>query len=192
MKIIVALFKVNTQVIQFYSLYDRTLTLRRVIGVVFDELRWLNPPNPAGGVRGIFLAPEYLFAEPTTNGHVGHQQGDRRHMDQQEMEKLRQEFHGLSVPRSGLLLIPGTVAWRERRSTDESNRMLENAIYGQTVQTYYGSLAPGAHTSLKFASAEKGPHPTLLVTPTSPPLLVLSEFSVTLELAAEMLAVKSM
>jgi len=80
-------------------------------------------------LRGIFLAPEYMFANvkeaitktsPSTNKvkvvPQQHKPQDIRHLDESAMPGLLDKFQNLSARCRNILIIPGTVAWRRRRS----------------------------------------------------------------------------
>ncbi|MBV6319794.1 hypothetical protein [Duganella violaceipulchra] len=76
-------------------------------------------------LRGIFLAPEYMFArhKPAKTRLIGiekrekvvpqlHATGDTRHLDEIEMQNLCRAFAALSATLKNILIVPGTIAWR--------------------------------------------------------------------------------
>jgi hypothetical protein len=70
---------------------------------------------------GIFVAPEYMFANPITNHNLGsHQRGDDRHLAQGTKVDIENWMKQLSKRFPNMLMIPGSVAWKKPRERDTS------------------------------------------------------------------------
>lgn len=125
--------------------------LRQVVDYVYAFVNQRIPANfSRQPLRGIFLAPEYMFSraisglsynggafrkiqfgtDPLVDDRRGeHRFGERRQMEQPEQEKVRVLFEELSQRCQGLLLIPGTVAWRKPLPVDRALRLQKTCQY---------------------------------------------------------------
>jgi hypothetical protein len=112
--LIVAVWSVDTQRTQNLNLLQRVTDLegsvRRAYKLATDRC----------GARGLslgdkpfalFVAPEYLMARSVAGGT--HDPGTRRHIDESLKDILLQRYVALSDSCKGMLIVPGTIAWRK-------------------------------------------------------------------------------
>jgi hypothetical protein len=114
-KIVVALFNIDTQALQYMSADQRVREVSNAVERARDYTSsqgtfWTDPSH----LRAIFLAPEYCFARSLPNQKGDHRFGDQRQMDEDYVRNnLRPVFAKLSLGFKNALIVPGTVAWRK-------------------------------------------------------------------------------
>lgn len=113
---IAAVWSFNTGAYQSASIAARLNALEDVID---DAATLIRDRARASGLaadrspKGVFIAPEYLAAQPTPADHGTHQLGDRRHLDEADKDLCLNRFKALSLKYDDILLVPGSVAWRK-------------------------------------------------------------------------------
>src|SRR5262249_59976085 len=75
----------------------------------------LKAPTPK--VHSLFVAPEYLFANPIAE--PDHRVCDERQVDQTRKVGIECFIQSLSERYKGMILIPGSVAWKKALERDE-------------------------------------------------------------------------
>ncbi len=117
MRIIVGLFKLNTQATQNFSVATRLNVVKEAVEAHkhYTESQGTAFWKPEyAGLRAIFLAPEYCFARSLSGDNVDHEFGMRRQMEEDYVKNnLRPVFESLSSKFQNALIVPGTVAWRK-------------------------------------------------------------------------------
>jgi hypothetical protein len=114
--LIVALWSVDTQAMQHLTLDARWDALKKCVEYAHDVAKGL-----LGGplyrlnqqLFALFVAPEYLMARPVPYGQGGHSVGHRRHIDEDQKDIHLSRHRDLSYNCKGMLLVPGTIAWRK-------------------------------------------------------------------------------
>lgn len=140
--LIVALWSINTQGMQQAPLDLRWRVLKKCVEHAYElALKRLATQGLDLNDKpfALFVAPEYLMAQPDPSGR--HAQGSRRHMDEADKDNLLQRFIALSNTCKGMLMIPGTIAWRkslERSGWDVNHMRADHPQWGQpkTVSRY--------------------------------------------------------
>ncbi len=125
-KLVVALWSRNTGVSnQHEGLQDRVYSLQRAVTKAGEKVAARTANWSAKHLvepHGIFVAPEYLFAEPVTtvgkrrrhsytpdNGGQG-----RRHLSEADMQEVLRVLKEISADDGkNILMVPGTVAWEK-------------------------------------------------------------------------------
>jgi hypothetical protein len=116
MRLVIGLFKVNTQATQYLSPASR---VRNVSAAIEETKSYTESLNTAfwqepSALRAVFLAPEYCFARSLPNHMGDHAFGTKRQMEEDYVRNsLRPTFAGLSRNFQNALIVPGTVAWRK-------------------------------------------------------------------------------
>ena len=117
MRIIVALYKVDTQATQNYSVATRINNVKQALEVhksYTESIHTAFWKPEYSGLRAVFLAPEYCFARSVPQMHGDHTFGMKRQMEEDYVkDKLRPVFSVLSQNFKNALIVPGTVAWRK-------------------------------------------------------------------------------
>lgn len=111
---IVAIWAVNTQAMQQCTLGQRLGSLEKAAAVAYENItKRLGTLGLGLGDRpmGLFVVPEYYLAHPAGAGH--HQPGDNRHISETEKATVLARLEQLSDRYKGIVMIPGTVAWRK-------------------------------------------------------------------------------
>jgi predicted amidohydrolase len=136
-RVIVALFKADTQSCQNLTIQQRMTAMKKAI----DALKvYVDKQEPLEDnehrIRCIFLAPEYMFANKIDN--KDHGQGDRRQIEAADNHTLRNFFAEISANFKNALIIPGSVAWRKPLKADgDPDRMKQKALTkGMTLEDY--------------------------------------------------------
>jgi predicted amidohydrolase len=112
---IVALWCVDTQNMQNASLDARSTALEQAVGAAYKEATTeLGKMGQSLSEKpyGLFVAPEYFMAQPVMIG-ASHGLGTQRHIEESEKEIRLARFKQLSNAHKGLIIVPGTVAWRK-------------------------------------------------------------------------------
>lgn len=106
---IVAIWSMNTQAMQHWSVAVREKKLKAAMDEAYKEINTKLPltDKPAG----IFVAPEYYFAEQAPDG--AHKYGDQRHLSSDQKNLLLAELKNYSEANPGVVFIPGTIAWQK-------------------------------------------------------------------------------
>jgi hypothetical protein len=114
-KVVVALFNIDTQKSQYMSADQRVREVSKAVEHAREYTDsqgtfWTDPSH----LRAIFLAPEYCFARSLPNQKADHGFGDQRQIDEDYVKNnLRPVFANLSLGFKNALIVPGTVAWRK-------------------------------------------------------------------------------
>jgi hypothetical protein len=113
-KLIVVVWSVDTQRTQNATLLQRLTDLEGCVKAAYKKVT--ERIGSRGGSLGdkpfaLFVAPEYLVARPTAGGR--HIPGRRRHIDEDQKDILLQRYMTLSDLCKGMILVPGTIAWRK-------------------------------------------------------------------------------
>lgn len=118
MRIKIGLLNYNTQEHQSDALAAR---MARIAQGMWDLERELSPHVLPGSqpLRGVLLAPEYMFARPAAG--QDHAFGEQRQLEQADADGVRRAMEALSARYPGILLVPGTVAWRKPVPQDLEN-----------------------------------------------------------------------
>jgi hypothetical protein len=116
MRLVIGLFKVDTQSTQFLSAASRVRNVSTAVEKTKEYTEslgtafWRDP----SALRAIFLAPEYCFARSLPNKRGDHTFGTKRQMEEDYVKNsLRPTFGALSHSFQNALIVPGTVAWRK-------------------------------------------------------------------------------
>ena len=131
LNLIVALWSLNTKSMQHLTLDARWDVLKAAVKEAYDLAKDRVPTRGTGGAKiyspfALFVAPEYLMAQPTPH-MVGDQlppqlpvnwldpgyAGDRRHIDETQKDIQLNRYISLSHACEGMILVPGTIAWRK-------------------------------------------------------------------------------
>lgn len=111
---IVALWSFNTQAMQHIGLDMRMTWMQEAVERAFEvaiqqlgRVQYSLSEKPLG----LFVAPEYFIAQPVAGGHHG--PDSRRHIEEDEKERHLTRFKQMSETCKGLVIIPGTIAWRK-------------------------------------------------------------------------------
>lgn len=114
-KMIVAIWAVDTQAMQNASLLQRMNALVHASEAAYTNItKHLGALGKSLGDRpmGLFVVPEYFLAHPVTTGH--HRPGDNRHLEEDEKSNLLAQLMQISKDKcKGVVMVPGTVAWRK-------------------------------------------------------------------------------
>jgi len=146
-RLIVCIWSVNTQTSQADLLDTRRVKLEKALRAAYA---CINQVSDGISPKGLFIAPEYLFAKPASAG--GHSYGTPRHLEEGEKESLLQHLLALSRQMPGLLIIAGTVAWRkpfERSGGKLMHSKGPNIGQNKTVTRY-----TKAHTAISRYATE--------------------------------------
>jgi predicted amidohydrolase len=112
--LIVALWSVDTQGMQQAPLHQRAFVLKRCVERAYQlALTRLGRQGLDLNDKplGLFAAPEYFVAHPDPSG--SHDPGSRRHIDEADKELYLQWFKDVSATCKGMIMVPGTIAWRK-------------------------------------------------------------------------------
>jgi hypothetical protein len=112
--LIVAVWSINTQGMQQASLALRMKVLKECAERAYDLAKAQLRKHGLGlndKPFALFVAPEYLVANPDLSG--GHSPGSRRHIEEGVKVNLLQQLQAISNSCQGMIMIPGTVAWRK-------------------------------------------------------------------------------
>jgi hypothetical protein len=168
--LIVALWSVNTQSMQHLTLDARFAGLKDCVykahGLAMGAMK---DQGFADRPFALFVAPEYLAAQPVTHlagdqlpplppsgaFPMGHS-GDRRHIDEAAKDIQLQRYVGLSTTCKGMILVPGTIAWRKPLVRPDAkllhgNKNRPNFGLPKTVSRYDKALA-----SVQFYQQRQG------------------------------------
>ena len=121
--LIVALWTLNTQGMRHATVDLRWHVLKKCVEHAYElALKRLGTQHLDLSDKpfALFVAPEYLMAHPDPSG--GHVEGSRRHVDEVDKDTQLQRYIGLSTTCKGMLMVPGTIAWRkplERSGLDQ-------------------------------------------------------------------------
>lgn len=116
MKVVVALFNINTQAMQYMSAASRINHVSAAVESAKGYTEGLGTAfwKDMNALRAIFLAPEYCFARSLPKLKGDHGFGDKRQMDEDHVKNnLRPVFAKLSLGFKNALIVPGSVAWRK-------------------------------------------------------------------------------
>src|SRR5215469_9172052 len=116
MKVVVALFNLNTQAMQYMSAASRVNHVSAAVEAAKSYTEGLGTAfwKDIHALRAIFLAPEYCFARSLPNLKGDHGFGDQRQMEEDYVKNnLRPVFAKLSSGFKNALIVPGSVAWRK-------------------------------------------------------------------------------
>ncbi|TKC87738.1 hypothetical protein FAZ69_15740 [Trinickia terrae] len=108
-KLIVCIWSVPTQHSQTVPLNVRMHGLKKAVHYA-NSLIDASGRSDGISPKGVFVAPEYLFARPAATPN--HTVGMTRHIEESDQDDLFREMIALSREVRDLLIIPGTVAWR--------------------------------------------------------------------------------
>jgi hypothetical protein len=112
----VAIYKTNTKANQKDELPARQNKLNFFAKKAHQEITSLLE-SPVAEAHSLFVAPEYLFANPNTERD--HRVGDERHVDETSKVGIEKFIKELSEACPGMILIPGSVAWKKSFWRDE-------------------------------------------------------------------------
>lgn len=125
----VAIWQVNTLAMQYLDIHSRLAYLYKTVDQTYTNLRAL--PKHKHKLKGIFVVPEYYFAKQAVGGH--HQLTEERHLSQEEEKDIASSLACLSQLYPGLLIIPGTIAWKksliEETSIDGDHLIFDQRLY---------------------------------------------------------------
>src|SRR5580704_14719335 len=115
MRLIIGLFKINTQATQNISVANRVENVKAAVEELkrYTEsvLKRFTTPDEVE-MRAVFLAPEYAFARSVNQGD--HSFGQKRQIEEDYVKNsLRPVFEDVSKGFRNALIVPGTVAWRK-------------------------------------------------------------------------------
>jgi hypothetical protein len=124
--LIVALWSLNTQGMQHLPLDQRWADLKQCVELAYKLATarlYKIGHDPNDRPLALFVAPEYLMAQPVPGGqHERHWPpmpnvygfpGDRRHIDEGDKDIQVQRYINLSNTCQGMIMVPGTIAWRK-------------------------------------------------------------------------------
>lgn len=133
--LMVTLCSVNTQAMQNVSLDIRMNWLEAAIdkSYVFSMQAIQKRGDRLDYPFALFVAPEYLFAAPSPG--TNHQAGDQRHISESEKELRLQRFKAISKAHTGMIMIPGTVAWQKDFDRAGAKQHHSEGRLGGTVKT---------------------------------------------------------
>jgi hypothetical protein len=125
MRLVVGLFKVNTQATQNVSVANRVEYVKAAVQELkryAEPLEKLFKEPDAVELRAVFLAPEYAFARSVPRG-VDHAFGQRRQIEEDYVKNTwRPIFEDVSKGFKNALIVPGTVAWRKSATPGEPGK----------------------------------------------------------------------
>ena len=111
-RVYVALFKANTQDIQYWQTEKRAQAMAAALAKLARYVENRAPiVDNMHRVRCVFLAPEYMFAQPLWARD--HSASTQRQLGALDTTLLRAFFAQQSRAFPNALLVPGTVAWRK-------------------------------------------------------------------------------
>jgi hypothetical protein len=152
MRLVIGLFKVNTQATQYLSAASRVENVRIAVEKTrfFTENLGTTFWKDLSAIRAIFLAPEYCFARSLPNLQGDHTFGTKRQMDEDYVrDKLRPVFGQLSNNFKNGLIVPGSVAWRKSiRPADKGQHQSIQAREAYRRNKYQQRLLAGANINL--------------------------------------------
>ena len=100
---------------------------------------------PGEGLRGIFLAPEYLFTRQNLSGG-----SEPRQLEYEEVLVLRERLAKMSGEMTNILFVPGSMAWRKELSVKKGSSAKDSDLANKRRLRYvdrilqYESYDPGA------------------------------------------------
>ena len=158
MRLVIALYKLDTQGMQNLSVMSRIEGVSAAVKLTkqFTEGQGTAFWQDKKALRAIFLAPEYAFARSLAKGQGDHSFGTKRQMEEDYVkEKLRPEFGSLSQKFENALIVPGTVAWRKSLlpATGSKNRT-RSQVESDRRQKYEGRLQDGINVNLQMSQAD--------------------------------------
>ena len=110
-KLVVYIWSFNT-IAQTDSIVTRQINLANALKAAYADLRQLGRSDGLSP-EGLFIAPEYLFANPVSSSAHGHTRGSKRQLEEGEKDRLVTYMKDVSRTMPGLLIIAGSVAWRK-------------------------------------------------------------------------------
>lgn len=126
---LIALWLRNTFWKQGRTNENRMTRLKAAVEKVAEVRRQIHTDTPWATPEVVFIAPEYLFAEPTgerwnpadpparwraADPHTPEGQSRERHIDEAKKNRIKAELIELSAQHPEMLLVPGTIAWSVR------------------------------------------------------------------------------
>jgi hypothetical protein len=141
--------------LQTDSLDARKANLKTALETAYGDL-----PSRSDGIspRGLFIAPEYLFAKDAPSGVHGI--GSQRQLEEVDKDALVEYMKNLSDTMKGLLIVGGTVAWRKPFDRPEGRRQhSKGALIGtdKLTRTEKARTAIDAYANLVFQNTSD-PH----------------------------------
>lgn len=125
---LIALWLRDTYFKQGQSNENRMARLRAAVEKVAEVRRQIRTDTPWATPEVVFVAPEYLFAEPTgkrwdptdpvarlrADPRTPQALGRERHVGAAEKDRIKGELIDLSSRHPEMLIVPGTIAWSVR------------------------------------------------------------------------------
>jgi hypothetical protein len=155
-KLVVYIWSLDTTS-QTDSIDTRKTNLENALRAAYADL---GQPARSDGIspKGLFIAPEYLFAKPVSSGSSGHTLGSGRQLEEGEKDLLVNYMKHVSSTMPDLLIIAGTVAWRKpfERPVDKQKRSRDGSDKTQSrlekaraaIEEYAKTAFPSASTPL--------------------------------------------
>ena len=161
MKMVVALFNINTQTIQNLDAASRVGYVCVAVIKAWEYVQGLGEDfwKDTPGMRAIFLSPEYCFARSVPSPFGNHGFGQKRQMEEDYVKNtLRPLFGQLSDSFKNALIVPGTVAWRKSIMPATGNRGdSPQEIADHRLDKYTDRLMSTKDTNLFFRSNASDP-----------------------------------
>jgi hypothetical protein len=124
-KLWVAIHKENTQANQMDDTDLRKDKLEDAVDAAYPRIEQLanavtgfNLAKAKQSALCLFVAPEYLFAQETPSGERDHAYGMERQLDEMQKVAIETFIKNLSSTHRGMILIPGSVAWKKPLQRD--------------------------------------------------------------------------
>lgn len=125
---LVALWLRNTYFKQGQTNENRMTRLKAAVEKVAEVRRQIHTDTPWATPEVVFIAPEYLFAEPTrerwdpadpaarlrADPRTPQALGRERHVGEAEKKRIKRDLIDLSTRHPEMLIVPGTIAWSVR------------------------------------------------------------------------------
>jgi hypothetical protein len=103
-------------------------------------------------IRGIFVAPEYYFSN-TYSGTVAMGGMQERSLSEQDKEAVVASIEGISARHPGILIVPGTVAWKKSFARTGEYRFKKDKATGQRT-TELKTISRGVKAEYALAGAD--------------------------------------
>lgn len=125
-------------------------------------------------IKSIFVAPEYFFAKRMSSENIVYNMGPAdtvsRSLEEKQKDLLLKHLQNLSKQHKGMLIIPGTIAWKKKlsKSIRRKAKAVLNVVRRQLGEGIRGGGIDRQPTIARNAIAALGRRPRLARIPTVP------------------------
>jgi len=145
--------------------------LQTAVQRLAQEAARLNAPAKQK-VKSIFIAPEYYFAKKKSSENFVYDLGPAdmvsRSLDEKQKDLLLKHLQRLSKRHKGMLIVPGTMAWKKKlsKSIRRKAKAVLNVVRGQLGEGIRGGGIERQPTATRNAYTALGLAPRLARIPT--------------------------